>query len=222
MKTHGFIPAYPLHVVRNGDGKLKIKAGHHRFDVAKKLGLAVWYVICDDSAGIHELEVPTGLWKFRDYMASFCRIGSEPHLAIAEYADRTGISMMQAASMLAGESASSGNQLVHVKKGTFLVKDTAHAELVGKIIVGCKDCGVTFATNSNFVSAVSSIAKLAEFDADNFLHKVAMNPGMMKKQATMAQFVDMIDAVYNYHAKHKIALAFLAREAARNRAAVKR
>ena len=30
MKSHGFLSAYPLHTVLNGEGKLQIKAGHHR------------------------------------------------------------------------------------------------------------------------------------------------------------------------------------------------
>ena len=37
MKKHGYIPAYPIHCVKNGTGKFKIKAGHHRFYVARKL-----------------------------------------------------------------------------------------------------------------------------------------------------------------------------------------
>lgn len=40
MKEHGFIPAYPIHCTLKG-GKLQIKAGHHRFEVAQELGLAV-------------------------------------------------------------------------------------------------------------------------------------------------------------------------------------
>ena len=31
MKEFGWIGAYPMHVVRNGKGRYKIKAGHHRF-----------------------------------------------------------------------------------------------------------------------------------------------------------------------------------------------
>ena len=44
MMRHGFIKAYPLHVMKNGFGKLKVKAGHHRLTAAKDLGLPVFYV----------------------------------------------------------------------------------------------------------------------------------------------------------------------------------
>ena len=71
MIEHGFIDAHPLHVITNGNGKLKIKDGHHRFMVARKLGIPVKYVVCDDAAGIHQLVETTNKWSLRDYLSSY-------------------------------------------------------------------------------------------------------------------------------------------------------
>lgn len=222
MKRHGYIPAYPIHCYRNGTGKLKIKAGHHRFEVAKSLELPVWFVVCDDDSSIPELERGTTHWKFGDYLTSYLRAGVEDYATIVEFSQRTGISPTQAASLLANESASSGNQNSFVKSGSYHVKDTTHAELVGRIILGCRKLNISFATVRNFVGAVSAVARLPQFDMDVFLHRIEVNPGLMVKQATMAQYLDMIEIVYNYHANSKVPLAFLAKEAARERAAVKK
>ncbi len=220
MKQHGWIDAYPMHVVRNGDNKLKIKAGHHRFVVAQDLGIAVKYVVCDDTATIHELERGTRPWSMEDYLNSQCRLGSPAFLAIKEYSERTGIGYNQAASLLAGESASSGNQTRRVKDGTFDLGPQDHANAVAEIIVKCRDMKIPFAAHSNFVAAVSCVLRVPEFDAKTFIHRLSLNIGMAVKQATKDQFIDMIESIYNRQSHQKLALAFLAKEEARRRSAI--
>lgn len=222
MREHGFIPAYPLHCVKNGNGKLQIKAGHHRFEVAKKLKLPVPYVLCSDRATVYQLESSTTHWKFNDFLTSHCRIGSEPHILINEYSASTGISPSQVASMLAGECASSGNQNKYVKEGTFKVKTTGHMDVVAHLVISLKKIGVKFATQRELVSALSTVSFLPEFEVNVFLHRCATNPGMIIKQATVDGYLTMLENVYNRQAKRKIALAFLAKEAAGKRAAVKK
>jgi hypothetical protein len=220
MKKHGFIPAYAIHVTRWGGGKLIVKGGHHRLEAAKRLGIAVYYIVCDDEASVVELEQATTPWLFVDYVRSYARAGSAPHIAITEYCERTGISMSQAASMLGGESASSNNMARRAKVGTFQVKDTSHAEAVGEVVVELRKMSVRFASQQCFVSALSSVMWLEEFSASTFLRRVAANLHLMIRQATVAQYLNLIDQVYNHKAQQKIALAFLAREAAKARNAV--
>ena len=110
MLAYGWHP-YPMHVVKNGSGKLKIKAGHHRFHVARKLGIPCKYVIAEDQGEtIQELEVATRPWTLQDYLASYCRVGNEHYINVKNYLELTGIPIQCAISMLAGQTAASGNQ----------------------------------------------------------------------------------------------------------------
>ncbi len=220
MVRHGFIPAYPLHCVQGQKGKLIIKAGHHRFETAKMLKIPVYYVVTQDEASVHELEKASRAWSYKDFVQSHARAGSHAHLEVLDFSRRTGISLAQATSMLGGESASSGNLQSRVKEGTYALKDSSHAEKVGEIVLSVKAAGVAFATNANFVAAISSCCWLDEFKPDVFVYKVANNLHMMIKQSTRMQFLDLIDRVYNHNAKTKIALAFLAKQAAASRNAV--
>ena len=216
MKQHGFIEAYPLHCQRDGNLH-RIKGGHHRFTVAKELDVGVWYADCDDDATIQALEAATRPWKLTDYLTSYARVGSEGHRAIQEFSQRTGITSIQSASMLLGDSASTCNSAGKIKDGTFVVRDTSHAEAVGEVVCRCRDLGVSFAANRNFVSALSLMAKIPEFNAEKFLHKVTMHRHLMVKQSTLQQYLDVIEIVFNYASKDRVAIAFLAREAARSR-----
>jgi ParB-like chromosome segregation protein Spo0J len=56
MKEYGFMPSSPLQVAKNPNGKLKIIKGHHRFSIARKLGLNIWYVVDGSCTDIFYLE----------------------------------------------------------------------------------------------------------------------------------------------------------------------
>lgn len=219
METHGYIPAYPLHCIRNGDGKLRIKAGQHRFVTAKALGIPVVYVECQDHAEINELEKATNPWTLRDYVTSFVKTGSQEHLALQEFSDRTGIGISQAASLLVGESATSANQGKKLKEGTYTIGDTSFAEKVGGVIMACRNMNLSFATHRCFIGAISLCCRIPDFVPETFLHRLAINSGLAKPQPTVDAFLATIEDVYNRQSHKKIALAFLAREAARERSA---
>lgn len=91
MKRHGFIPAYPIHCDKRSNGSLLIKAGHHRFEVAQRLGIPLYYVVSDDDATIHELETSTNGWTSTDYMESFIKCGKPSYQELKDYHIRTQI-----------------------------------------------------------------------------------------------------------------------------------
>jgi len=222
MKKHGFIPAYPIHCCRSAGGKLTIKAGHHRFEAAKRLGIPIFYVVCEDAATIHELETAgAGQWKPADYLTSFVRCGFDPYLKVQDYIQRTGISLQLSIGMLGGHSAGSSAFTKAFKQGLYKVADdTAHAETVGRIVVRLKEAGIDFANNFYLVKAVSHVAHVAEFDADQFIHRVKVNIGMFQKQPHAQGYVTLIDTIYNRHSQIKVPLAFLADQVAKERCPV--
>lgn len=222
MSEHGWIDAYPLHVKRNGGTKFLIKAGHHRYHVAKKLGIPVKFVICDDDATIHELEKATTGWAMRDYLTSYCRLGKEDYIRVKSYCDTTGIGLTNAISMLGGHSAGTGNFGNAFKDGTFKIKGgSRHAETVKNIVLHCQACGIKFASASLFVQAVSRVVQVGGFDIQRFKAKIKTFAQFMEKKANLQQYLELIEEIYNRQAREKIPLAFLATQAARERNVIK-
>jgi hypothetical protein len=210
MRTHGYIPAYPLHVQKNGGGKLKVKAGHHRLFVAKKLGIPVYYVICDDLATIHELEKSTNTWSMSDYLASWCRVGKEDYIEVRNYCTRTGISLSIAASMFYGNQAGTGNHSDSFKSGSFKIKDRKQANAVADIVEHMKNCGVECYNAQLLVKSISRVLYVPEFDVETFKLKIRSHTHMITKQVNEQEYMNMIEAVYNRQNKEKIPLSFLA------------
>lgn len=225
MMAYGWLDPYPMHVVKNGSGKLKIKAGHHRFHVAMKLGIPCKYVIAEDKGEtVHELELATRHWNMNDYLASYCRIGNEHYIKVRHYVEMTGIPIQCSVSMLAGDSAASGNQNDKFKKGTYKVSNEKHAYDVAYLVLGCAERGVRFARSFRFVQALSSVCRVDEFDLNLFLARVRTQVGMMTVQATRDAYIALIEQVYNYGGgkRTRLPVAFLAKEEANRRNAAKK
>ena len=222
MKKHGFISAYPIHCNNGDGGRLLIKAGHHRFEVAQELGLAVFYVVTEDAATIHELEKATTRWSLQDYMESFAKCGSEAYAKVKEYHDRTGIPLQQCISMLGGESAASGNQAIKFKHGDFKLAEWTHAETVADIVLHCKSLGIK-ATDYIFVQTLSRCMFVPEFSPEIFKLRAATNVARFKPCRLATDQLALFEEIYNMksHAQNRVPLMFLANKVMSERKAVK-
>lgn len=220
MRKYGWIDAYPVHAVKNG-GKLKIKAGHHRLTVAKKLGIPVKYVVCDDGGvSIHELENATNRWSFADYLESWCRAGKPDYIEIRRYCTTTGIPLGCAISMFGGNWAGSGHFQQAFKGGTYTIKNTTHPRQVADLVMHMHACGVECASAKLMVLAISKILFVDEFSVSTLKKKVKSHTHMLTKQANLQEYMRMLESVYNRQSKEKLPLAFLADEAAKRRNAI--
>lgn len=220
MKKHGFMPSCPIHVVPNGRGKLKVIRGHHRLDYARRLKLAVYYVIDESNIDLFELEGSSDtLWSAMDHAEARARAGNADYIKMLDFKKKHGLTIAVAAALVGGESAGSGNKLRCLKQGTFLAtSDMSHANKVVRITDSCYKAGIKFARTSSFVSAVSLVLHVPEFDSDVFLHRIALVGAQLRKRATSHEYLEEIEAIYNYGAKSKrAAIAFQAKELARKR-----
>jgi hypothetical protein len=213
MKSHGYIAAYPIHAVRSPHGKLQIKAGHHRFEVAQQLGLSVFYVVSDDSATVHELEKATVRWSIRDYLESFIRCGLEDYIEVSRFAEQTKISIGICVSILGGEAAVSGNKLSDFKAGKFKVTEDGrdHGRDIAQILLTCRKIAPKVC-EATFVRAISRCLFVPEFDKNVFITRAQANWHLLKPCKTIALMTEVIESIYNHgaHANNRLPVAFLA------------
>lgn len=220
LKTHGFMPSSPIQCVRGSGGKLKIVRGHHRFHYAKRLGLGVWYVIDPTVTDIFELEGDaSSRWSITDFVRARAKAKDINCIKVLEYQKRHGVTLGAAISLMKGEAAGSNNGLSMLKRGTFRVTDdTQHAELVGMLVDFCREHGASFAGQSAFVSAISKVCMVPEFEPMTFMQRVQKMPSLLCKRSTLDAYLSVIEDAYNYGAKAKrFPLVFRAKEVARER-----
>jgi hypothetical protein len=218
MKKHGWIDSKPMSVFRNGSNKLKIRDGHHRFEVAQRLGIAVKYVVDSDEATIYELDKTTNKWTLTDCITSFCRSGKIEYLKVKQYCDDTGISLSLAASMLMGQCAGSGNYHAAFRIGSYKVNhNSQHANIVKELVLCCKRAGVTFYNTNLLVMAFSKIAFVDQFDLDHMKSKIRLFPTLFEKKANLDQYLMLVEDIYNRQSRKKIPLKYLSIEKSRER-----
>jgi hypothetical protein len=134
MRKHGFIPAYAIHVERRPNGKLSIKEGHHRYKVALKLHLPIYYVICHYNATPQETAESNRAWDLRDYLASWAKLGNEAYLAVLKYWEETGIPLNHCIGLLSGVSAGTESFRQAFKEGRYRLGDPFHADTIKDLV----------------------------------------------------------------------------------------
>lgn len=220
MKRYGFMPSSPLHCVRTDAGKLKIIRGHHRFDCAKRLGLAVWYIVDSSNTDLFALEAGRQGWSLADFTYAHAQAGNAACARVLEFKARHGLPLGAAASLVGGESAGSANKMRAIKHGTFRVAvDQSHASAVVAITDRCRDMGMAWATSSCFVAAVSKALRVPEFKVDVFLHRLNLHGhALMRRRTTVDGCLEEIETLYNYAARdRRLPLVFRAKEVSKQR-----
>jgi hypothetical protein len=211
MARTGFWQSKPLSVVRKA-GKFVIVDGHHRYAAAKGLGLAVFYVI---EADFMLDEIGRGnsavrVWSVLSFAKMFAAKGDPHYVELLNYVSK-GFALRNAASLLRGESAHSGNANDYVKTGTFKIKTRASIDTIfGFMDEFGETCPAV--KSAIFVEALSVLLFVQEFDCGTLKARIRTNPLSLVKCNNRQQMLDQIEELYNFRARDKVPLAFLAKE----------
>ncbi len=216
MAKVGFIASKPIQCYRRGDKLVKVD-GHHRFHAAMSLGIAIYYVI-EGEESQHMIAAENFLvkkWNGEDFIRVYANRGMKDYQELASYAEKSGLTLKFAASMLIGNQATSNNASKNLNNGEFKIKDRSQIEsfIELKSKVQAKEI-----MHPRFVNAWSKCYFVKEFDPSQFAHKCALYSGFLTTCNNEEQALAMIEQIYNHKQSTKIPLAFLAKESAKKRA----
>lgn len=209
MQRNGFPPSMAISVYQEKLGKLVVNAGHHRLAAAKRLGVEVLYVV-EHKWSITELSDEGAIatsWSLRDHVCNYAKNGNADYIELLDR-EVDGLNISQAASMLIGEQAGSGNSSRFLKAGTFKIKtrDQIRFWLAMNEEFGER---VPCLNHRVFVSCWSKCMFTPEFDQDIFLKRLRANPSMLEKCNTEDQMFRLIEELYNFKSPKKIPLSFI-------------
>lgn len=200
MRRVGFMPSSPIHCATNKNKKLKVIRGHHRLSYAKQLGLPVYYVIDDSNTEIGDLETCQSKWSLEDFVVCHAHNGNPEYEHLLNFKTTHNLPMGAAASLVYGyTNMKCGQKLLQdIKRGTFKRGDMIHANKVAGLVDYCLNHGISFATNSSFISALSGVVAVNEFDSDHFTRKISSDPIRLRKRSTHKEYLDEIEDFYNF------------------------
>ena len=204
MRRYGFLKSGAIHVHKNGRGKLKVIRGHHRLQEAMRQKLPVWYIVEDANVDIFALEGDKNqAWTVENWAEARASGGDEHCAKLLAFKRRHKLSLTTCAALVGGESAGSNNKQRRIKFGTFVSGDMSHANLVVRVVDSLDEIGIEFARGMQFVAALSAAARVPEFDAEHFIARARLFPKMMNRRATKSEYLQEMEALYNYKAQSK-------------------
>lgn len=228
MEKYGFIRAYPLHCIRNGNlGKFVIIDGQGRFYAAQQLGLPVWFVVCDENVNPAEINAVQRRWTMEDYAKCFAAQGKKDYIELLAFHEQHGIPLGACANMLYNVSMADSNTHVvsQIKKGVFVVKTRAMADQIARIYCQVGELSRAIKTN-NFIGALFAASLVKGFDAERIITGAKGCPELLKSYSTRDGYLEMLEALYNHRrtAANRVPLKFEAERAllARNKGKVGR
>lgn len=208
MADQGFLPSKPIQVFRRGN-KLVIIDGHHRLAAAKKLGIAVFFVVEPESSAksMASVNAYVKTWVTADYVRMYAIRGIDDFQKLLQYGD-AGIPLAMAASMLHGHAAASCNVSEQIKTGTFKIRETSNINKVYAMIKNFADLNPVVRHRA-FIAALSDCLLTPQFEWARFERRFAENTSMMVKASNKDLQLDQIEKLYNFRSQEKVPLAFL-------------
>lgn len=214
MQSYGFIAAYPVHCVRES-GRLSIRDGQHRFAVAQKLGLPIFYVVCEEMVSIPQINNTQKAWGLADYAGSFAAQGKTDYTEVIAFAERHNMPLSMAMAILTN-TGTAANPSRKFKDGSFRIKSRPLAERVAKLYSGIGEVNSTIKTRF-LLSALFAVAVLPDVDDSRLLAGARRYPEALKRYGTRDGYLDMLEQIYNYGRHTKTSIRIAAENAMRDR-----
>lgn len=195
MELHGWVKAYPMHVTRGANNRLVIIDGQHRFEIAKELGIPVWFVETENHVDVAMINNAQRKWAYRDYAGSFAQRGNQEYIKLLEFADRHQIPVLSAVTMLSGTSSSNKDDAY--KSGTWKISSTGFADRVVIIFNEIKKFNKAVC-KENLITSISTCCRVYGFQDARMIQAVNRCPEKLMTYSTSSALVEMLEDIYNF------------------------
>ena len=214
MQKNGYVPAYPIHCRKAGT-KLEIRDGQHRYGAAMKLGLPVWYVVCEDDIDVAELQQGQTPWSMLDYAKCFSAQGKEPYAELLEFIATHQVPVGMAASLLSGAASFTNIRRTYIN-GDLRVKSRERAHTIAslfKFLVGLS----SRMNNARLLQAIYACSHVAEFDAQRVREGAGRCAEKLIAYSTSDAYMTMLEDLHNFGRKQRVPIKIPAQDAMRAR-----
>lgn len=209
LKKNGWIESFPATVIIKSGKKFLID-GQNRFTAAKELGLPVVFVTIKNNIKISELSECNRPWNSNDYAGSHASEGNINFQRLVAFCARHNISAARAGNLLNAKSKmmidSSGGTAAMVKNGTFKFTSEGlhHAEEVLRV---CSHLPQQLRKNRAANAAIARILLINDVNPDTLIQKLDSNTATITPKATVSDYIQMFELVYNKRNQSPVAIA---------------
>jgi hypothetical protein len=184
--------------------------GQHRFEIISQLGLPLNYAICPGYGlkEVHILNQNNKRYSHDDYMNGYADDGIESYVLYREFYKKYKLTHVTCHSLLIGVLGIGKWQKDKFNEGLFKVTHLNQAIETAEKIVQISKYFSGY-KNKSFSSAICQIFRNENFNFEEFMHKLSLQPTALKKCGDKDQYIELIEQIYNYRrGSNKVNLRF--------------
>lgn len=215
MKAYGWIPSFPASCKLLPTGKLLVKDGQHRVQIAETLQIEIFYVVEEKDFDIAIVNAAQRSWSPADYVHRYGSQGSEDYVQAMEFCKKNNLPIGLGFALMAG-TTNFGNVRKQFMSGEFKIKDTAWAIQVARIYAPLVKISKAL-KSARYIEACMAVCRVDDFDPDRYLRCAERCTEKLQAYSTRDAFLEMIESIYNHGQKKLVPLKIKAIEAMRQR-----
>ena len=187
--------------------KYEIIDGQHRFDVIEELKLPLHYVVCKGYGleEVHRLNVLSKNWNADDYLNGYCNLGYKDYLIYREFKDKYKIGHNECMLLLSETNHTKNTGVFN--KGLLKIKSLRDAQKKIETIFLLEPYYDGYKRRT-FIYALYNLLKNPNFEFTEFIQKLKIQPTALQHCTDVAQYVALIEEIYNYKRRDKVNLRF--------------
>ena len=192
--------------------KYEIIDGQHRVDVIQELELPMHYIICK-GYGLKEVQIlnqNSKTWSSDDYMEGYCKLGYKEYLKYKEFKELYDFGHSECQMLLTGVQQGSGKRASNATtffSGKFKISNYNNACAISDkiLLISPYYEGIK---RKSFIIAMVQLLKNQKFGFTEFIQKLKTQPTALVDCTNTAQYISLIEEIYNYRRREKVNLRY--------------
>lgn len=185
--------------------EFEIIDGQHRFEVQKKLGYPIVYILKKgyQLPEVHILNTSRRNWTMKDFMDSYADLGMKEYVKYREFWKKYRFGHKETLQMLLGYNGQPGDGAVATfRDGEFKVNNLEKAEENAEKIVMVKEFYFGYKRRF-FVNAMLRLFGHSDYDHVEFLLKLRYLRDRLYDATSTNRYLRLIEEIYNYRRQGK-------------------
>jgi hypothetical protein len=193
--------------------QMQVIDGQHRLMAAKEINSFVYFIIVDGYTlnEVHTLNLNQKNWSKKDFMEGYADMGIKSYVKLSGFIQKNDDFVFNDCIALCSNSSANGgttaNNSRQFESGMWEAKDMDLAQdWANKIrMISAYYNGYN---RSSFVGTMLFLFKNENFDFNEFMHKVRLQPTALVDCANRDQYRTLIEDIYNWRSRTKINLKY--------------
>lgn len=204
--------------------QMEVIDGQHRLMAAKQADSFVYYIVIQgySLSEVHTLNLNQKNWTKKDFMEGYANMGVESYIKLKKFVEKNeDFAFTDCIGLCSQMSGANRNYSISNKirptailnmkevfeEGTWLGKDFNLAQEWANKIRMIKPYYAGY-SRSNFVGCLIGLFQNENFDFNEFMHKLRLQPTALVDCANREQYRTLVEDIYNYRSRNKINLRY--------------